>query len=73
MLLNVFFNKNFFDYNKKMIYMIDFLCQIKILLLKMLKLFKFQVFLVVFFKITGFSIFYFKISQFPGFLKTLRL
>ena len=52
---NVFFNKKQFCDNKKnLIYMIDFLCQIKILLQSMLKMFE----------IPGFSGFFSKFLKF---------
>ena len=38
--LNSFFYKKIFDDDKNLIYMIDFLCQIQILLLNMLELLK---------------------------------
>ena len=44
----VFFNIKRIDNNKKIIYMIDFLCQIEILLLNMKKLFKNRGFYQVF-------------------------
>ena len=37
---NVFFYKKLYDDEKKIVYMIDFLCKIEILLLNMLKLLK---------------------------------
>ena len=50
--------------------MIEFLCQIEILLLKMLKLLKIPGFSRFFIKIPGFSSF-FLISQIPGFFRLL--
>ena len=55
----ILINKIFDDGQKILIYMMDLLCQIEILLLNMLKLFK----------ILGFTSFFFKISQIPGFFR----
>ena len=55
---------------KNHIHTIDFLCQIEILLLNMLKQLKYQVYLVFFFKFHVFPGFF---SQIPGFSNFFRL
>ena len=63
-----FFIKKIYDDNKKKSYLYDkFLCQIEILLLNIIKLFKIPGFPGFLFKTPGFSTFFVKVSQISGY------